>query len=356
MNEDLFTIILSNYNQDKYIFEALDTILSQKYKNIELIISDDNSKVFPMEKLKLYIAKSRPNIKLSFVVNEVNMGTVATYNKCLRMAKGKYITFIAADDKYHDDNVINNYVKKFKENDKIEIVTSITHLYDDRFNKKHNTFPFKEQIKYFDMSASEQNTRLFSGPFFAPGATAYKNSLFKKLNYFDSIYYLIEDWSFFLRMTRSGIKVYFADFVSLLHRGGGISESDKIPLKIHKAIINDTQTIYDKEIFPYFNKLDEAELRIIMDRFRRFVFYNKRFNWKIFLDYLRQIIFNSKYRWILMKKRVGETIATLITLIIMCIYHQKLDKIHIIILPVFIYLFVYIIFKIGLRLSRKIRL
>ena len=40
MNKDKFTIILLHYNQQKYIYNAIDSILNQDYNNIELLITD----------------------------------------------------------------------------------------------------------------------------------------------------------------------------------------------------------------------------------------------------------------------------------------------------------------------------
>lgn len=62
--EDLFTIVLIHYEQEKYIFEAINSIVNQNYSNIELIITDDCSKNFNKEKILKYITEVKgDNIK-----------------------------------------------------------------------------------------------------------------------------------------------------------------------------------------------------------------------------------------------------------------------------------------------------
>ena len=55
----LITIILTNYNNEEYIYKAIDSILEQDYGNIELIITDDCSKKFDKDKINNYIDKNK---------------------------------------------------------------------------------------------------------------------------------------------------------------------------------------------------------------------------------------------------------------------------------------------------------
>ena len=111
----LFTIILTNYNNTKYIYTALDSIFCQDYNNIELIITDDGSNDFDKDKIEKYILKNKSkNIKrINFIFNSKNIGTVKTLNKALKKSQGNYIIFFASDDKLANSKVISNFVYQF---------------------------------------------------------------------------------------------------------------------------------------------------------------------------------------------------------------------------------------------------
>ena len=59
---ELYTIIITNYNNSKYLKNAINSVLNQKYNNIELIITDDNSTEFNLENIKKYIEKKKKKI------------------------------------------------------------------------------------------------------------------------------------------------------------------------------------------------------------------------------------------------------------------------------------------------------
>ena len=81
------------YNAEKYVKQAIDSILSQSYSNIELIIADDSSK----DKTKTII-DSYNDPRIHTYHNAQNMGYLKTWNKLMQLTKGKYITFQDADD------------------------------------------------------------------------------------------------------------------------------------------------------------------------------------------------------------------------------------------------------------------
>lgn len=332
-----FTIILSNYNQEKYIFETIDSILIQTYKHIELIISDDSSDIFEKSKIEKHIKTKRKDINLVFVINNKNIGTVKTFNKCFKKVTGEYITIIAADDKFHDKDVIKRYADFFNKNKSANIVTSITHLYDNNLKIFDREFPKSEEYNFFEMSPKNQNKNLFFGPVFAPGATAYKTQLIKDAGYYDEIYKLIEDWSFFLKITRLYNKVYFINKPSLIHRGGGLSESSKVRKKTYKEMIKDTKNIYKKEIFPYFKNLDRTEINRVMSRFKLFIVYNNIFNFSVFMEFAFQVLFNKYYRGIFIKSKINYIITFLISVLIIYLTLEITNKFMVAVLTIAIY-------------------
>lgn len=107
----LVSVVMPAYNAGNYIEEAVNSILDQSYSNFEFIIIDDGSTDCTPEILKRL---TDPRIKLIF--NEKNEGNYPARNKACRLAKGKYIAVMDADDvampervaiqvKYMEDNL-----------------------------------------------------------------------------------------------------------------------------------------------------------------------------------------------------------------------------------------------------------
>ena len=293
MKNKLFTIIITNYNQEKFIFEAIDSVLKQSFKNIELIITDDCSNYFDQEKIAKYI-KNNSNIKCQIIVNEKNLGTIKTLNKALRLATGDYVLFFAADDALKNKNVLQNFVKEFNNHPKIKIISSVSILYNEDMKKIINIWPNQKEINSFNkLSAFKQNKMLRFGPIFAPGATAYRKNVFDELNYLDEKYVLIEDWSLFLKLTRLNYKIFISNFPSLKHRGGGVSEELKLSKKIIDDIVNDSDLIYKSEIFPYFKQLNTQEKLKVLERYHRFGYtYGIKYK-NVFKKYYGLILSNA---------------------------------------------------------------
>lgn len=290
----LWTIILTHYNQFQYILCAIKSILMQDYKNIELIICDDCSTDFDKKQIIKYIKENKKNniTKWEIIVNKKNIGTVKTLNNALKKASGEYIYIFAADDVLYNDMVISKMNSLFEKERDINCISSVCLLCDNKLNG-NNRFPKKEKIDVFnELSSKQQNELLIKGPIFAPGATAYRRSLFEKCNYLDEKYYLIEDWSWFLKITRLGNKILLIPNISLKHRGGGISESFKIPDTVIKKILNDTYNIYNKEVFNNLKKMTVDDKNEIFNRYKLFINMYDRFNFKFFLNYYLNLILN----------------------------------------------------------------
>lgn len=93
MNNPKITVLMSVYNGEKYLKEAVDSILNQTYKDFEFLIVDDNSNDKTSEILSSY---SDPRIKI--IKNVTNLGLTKSLNIGLREARGEYIARMDADD------------------------------------------------------------------------------------------------------------------------------------------------------------------------------------------------------------------------------------------------------------------
>ena len=96
------SIVITCYNYEKYVAEAIESALSQTHRNIELIIINDGSTDASLEAIKRFEQDSRVK-----VINRENRGVVYTRNEALEASSGEYVIQLDADD-YLD----NNYVEK----------------------------------------------------------------------------------------------------------------------------------------------------------------------------------------------------------------------------------------------------
>lgn len=87
------SVIMPAYNAEKYIAEAIDSILNQTFGDFEFIIIDDGSADGTVE-----IVKSYTDPRIRFYQNEENMGVAATLNRGLDLAGGAYIARMDSDD------------------------------------------------------------------------------------------------------------------------------------------------------------------------------------------------------------------------------------------------------------------
>ena len=87
------SIIMSVFNSEKYLKEAIDSILKQTFRDFEFIIIDDGS-----SDSSVTIIKSYEDIRIKFIENNVNIGLAASLNKGIEMATGKYIARMDSDD------------------------------------------------------------------------------------------------------------------------------------------------------------------------------------------------------------------------------------------------------------------
>jgi len=104
-NHPLVTVIIPSYNHEKFIREAIYSVVNQTYKNIELIIIDDGS----TDSSPSLIEDALQQIdcpKVKFFVQE-NCGAHNTINRGISMAKGEYIAILNSDDIYYPHRIEN---------------------------------------------------------------------------------------------------------------------------------------------------------------------------------------------------------------------------------------------------------
>jgi glycosyltransferase involved in cell wall biosynthesis len=105
------------FNAEQYVAEAINSVLSQTYKNIELICVNDKS-----TDSSLSILESFGN-KIIFINNEDNCGTAESRNKGVRLARGEFLAFIDNDDIW-ESHKLEVQMNQFNNNPDLDVSIS----------------------------------------------------------------------------------------------------------------------------------------------------------------------------------------------------------------------------------------
>ena len=134
MDEKLVSVIIPAYNIEDYIGRCLDSIISQTYKNLEIIVVDDGSRDYTGEILDNYAKKDR-RIK---VIHKENGGVSSARNKGIEAAEGDYIGFIDGDDLIEPE-MYKTLVDLLEEENADIAHCGYQMVFPDRIDYYHNT-------------------------------------------------------------------------------------------------------------------------------------------------------------------------------------------------------------------------
>lgn len=144
MEKGKISVVITTYNRRKFLEKAIDSVFSQTYKNIEIIVIDDASKDDTAE----YMKKFEKNKRVKFIKNTENKGCGENRKiGVLEYATGEYINFLDDDDLFINKEYFEQAIKLFNQNKKLSMVCAPHVVYntldDSKSNKK---FPYNKAV------------------------------------------------------------------------------------------------------------------------------------------------------------------------------------------------------------------
>lgn len=121
MKNPKISVLMPVYNAEKFLKEAIDSILNQTFKDFEFLIINDASTDRSKE-----IILSYKNPRIRYFENKKNLGVARTLNRGLRLAKGEYIARMDADDM----SLSNRFELQYKEMEKDKEIAVLASNYD----------------------------------------------------------------------------------------------------------------------------------------------------------------------------------------------------------------------------------
>ena len=205
------SIITVCFNSNKTIKDTIESVMSQKYDNIEYIIVDGGSTDGTLETL----AKYRDQI--SKHISEPDTGIYDAMNKGIKLATGDIVGFLNAGDFYAVETAILQIATSFQEND-CEIVYA-----DLEYVAENN--PGKTVRKW---KSQPYQSGLFKKGWHPPHPTFFaKKTVFDKYGAFGLSYNIGADYELMLRfLQKYNIKTEYIPHVLVKMRSGGISNKN----------------------------------------------------------------------------------------------------------------------------------
>ena len=103
----MVSVIIATYRREKPLFNALNSLTEQTYKDFEVVLVDDNADVDWNAKVESIILDFKDKLQINYIKNETNQGSAETRNIGIFSSRGDYITFLDDDDLYLPDKIKN---------------------------------------------------------------------------------------------------------------------------------------------------------------------------------------------------------------------------------------------------------
>lgn len=214
--EPLVSVLVITYHSADYVAQTLDSIAAQTYAPIELVVSDDGSKDDTVAVVRGWIDAHKDRFQNCVVrAGGENVGIPKNINAGIRLCTGKYIKLIAGDDLLLENCVADNVAGCLERNIPY-LFTWLVKFTDTPGGRKQWEVPVDEG--FFAASAEEQYTMLLRknhvyGPLFFC-----EKAFIEEMGLYDERYRMLEDYPMWLKMTKSGRRLYFQNIPTVAYR------------------------------------------------------------------------------------------------------------------------------------------
>lgn len=194
MNKALVSVIIPTFSRPTNLTRAIDSVLAQTYRPIEIIVVDDNGlgSIYQQETesiLRNYIEDN----KITYIKHDINKNGSAARNTGFRLSKGAYVNFLDDDDTFSADK-LEQQVLSLESNS----------IFSACFCDTIEFFEGKEYHIINDISKTEfiMEDMLMDRIFFNTSAVLFRRTVIEDLNGFDETFFRHQDYELYMRFFR----------------------------------------------------------------------------------------------------------------------------------------------------------
>jgi glycosyltransferase involved in cell wall biosynthesis len=214
--KQLVSVCIPSYNSAKYLNTSIKSVLAQTYDNFELVIVDNDSKDNTPE-----IVSSFHDERIKYIKNPKTVPMAENWNVCLRLAKGKYVSILHADDALLP-GMLENGVLVMENNDDVGYVYSGVNIINENGDIVSSVLPYPDNsIK----DGSQQFSSHILGNYFYCPSVLVRKKCYETAGYFDPTIANAADWDMWLRIELASYRVAYTAKILANYRIHGGSET-----------------------------------------------------------------------------------------------------------------------------------
>jgi glycosyltransferase involved in cell wall biosynthesis len=244
MANPLVSVIIPTFNRNNVIHRAIDSILQQTYKNVELIVVDDGSTDNTSDTLASYKDKLT-------VIHQNNAGPSAARNRGVEASRGQIIAFLDSDDLYMPTKIERqvDIMQKLDKSVPCCLCNAIVHFPDGRKKTSFDLAPIKPSYR---VGIWKNVARILSTRFvlFTQSVAVHRKVL-TRIGGFDESFSIMEDHALALHLSLVGPWAYIQDPLVIYHadKPEGLSyrarkekiQLQKVMVRMYSKILHDNR-------------------------------------------------------------------------------------------------------------------
>lgn len=191
----LVSVVVPNYNREKLVLEALQSIVAQTYSPLEVIVVDDGSNDESVKAITYFIDNVKPKEVTITLFRQENKGGNAARNIGILKSKGEFIAFLDSDDLWMDDKIEKQVSKLLTDENAGAVYCGLIEVDSSGMEELSN-----EPRVY---PSGDLSSQLLIKDVTAPTSCyMVRSSAFKKVGMFDLNLKARQDWEMWIRISQ----------------------------------------------------------------------------------------------------------------------------------------------------------
>ncbi len=220
-NNPLVSVIITTYKRKVEIISiAIQSILNQTYKNLELIVVDDSPCDYVERKNVKKYCESINDSRIKYIQHKSNKGACAARNTGINNSNGEFVCFLDDDDQYLPNKIEKMIPVLLKNDENVLVYCDISMYQNGKYRKKYSEIQTPQKGYVYD--------KIMAVNFIGPTSIALmRMSAVKKAGCFDTEMEASQDWDLWIRISQFG-KIDYIDEVLFNYYSDAGASNDRI--------------------------------------------------------------------------------------------------------------------------------